>query len=165
MACGNGWGRMQNPKGRQGTSRKPHDRDEFRAHLESKIDEVCEGVKVGMTVNNACRAAGVNPTTYYVWRQKAKDGVEPYAGLYERIITAMAQGERTLAGRVFKASEDDWRAALAILERTHGKRWGRTMDVRAKVNHVISKMSDDELEREVKCLESKLGLGPSENSD
>ena len=151
------------PKNRQGQHRAPRDDDELFEYLENKCDEIIKGIMIGLSYNAACRAAGVNPATYYLWRQKANAGIVPYDKIIAKINNAKAIGERTLAGRVFKASENDWRAAMAILERRHRKRWGKDappVDSGKKkdpdVSSPVEEMTYDERIARIKELQARI---------
>ena len=140
---------------------KPHDDEELEAILKEKAEEIRQALKLGLSIGSACRAAGISDCTYYNWRKKARDGILPYAEIFEYIRTGFAEGERTLAGRVFEASEKDWRAGMAILERRHKKRWGKEPAIvntnnNANVNSTDNMTFEERLNR-IEELKRKLG--------
>ena len=92
------------------------------------IDTICSYVRVGMKYKDAARAAGIGESTFYNWRVKgehAKSGV--YKEFVESLSEANAQAKLVLVSRVHKASENDWRAAMSILEHRWPQDWGRVV--------------------------------------
>ncbi len=60
----------------------------------ARAREVFEGIGLGMSIMDACLAAGVSRPTYYVWRAHAEAGVPAYVALMEAAEAAARRGER-----------------------------------------------------------------------
>ena len=116
-----------------GRGRKPRSKEDTIKIMKDKLKEICNGISIGLTVNDACRAAGIGAYTLYKWQEKAKN--DPDLDFFEEAIEeARAKGERMLAGRIVGHSEKDWRAAAWILERRHNERWGVPKDPVVQIN-------------------------------
>lgn len=78
-------------------------------------------IRQGLAPERAAAAAGLGERTWYSWREKAADGVEPYLSAVERMETARAQLEgELLAAQIASGKEDTraWQALMTVLERT-----------------------------------------------
>ena len=106
-----------------GLGKKPKDPSDKIENLNARFDAMCENLKIGMSMTDAARAIGVNPRTAYAWLEKEKKGLAGYEGLADKFDMARADGQRTLAKRIYNASLDDWKAAGWILERRHPESW------------------------------------------
>lgn len=87
---------------------------------------IVKGVRAGAHFKTAAEAAGVSEATFHRWMKagsEAKSGIQH--DLYEDVKRAAAELEVELAARIGKAAVEEWRAALALLERRHPERWGR----------------------------------------
>lgn len=142
----------------RGQGRKPRNQQQMAEYVQEKIELICKAIKSGLTINNAARAAGVNPNTYYVWKKKGEAGIEPWASYWERVQLAIHQGEAVLANRIATASQDDWRAAAWMLERRHPENWSKQTEVNLKgqLNMNLSEMSDEQLKEELDKAKKKL---------
>ena len=134
--------------GKCGRGAKPKTNQEYFDNLKKKLDEICKGVAIGLTLTDACRAAGVDISTFYTWQNKAK--VNPdYAFFNDKVDEARAQGERMLAGRITEHSKKDWRAAAWLLERRNNAVWGRkdviSLFQMERLRKDLEKVTDEEL--------------------
>jgi transposase-like protein len=59
--------------------------------IEAKMAELIDLVRRGASPELAAGAVGVNPSTWFRWRQRARNGDEPYATIMADIIQAEAQ--------------------------------------------------------------------------
>lgn len=145
--------------------RKPVDKEKAKAYLEERMAKIVAAIRIGLTINNAARAAGVDPGTIYYWKIQAEKGKEPYATVWQSYEQAIAEGERALAGKIAKASDNDWRAAAWILERRHPENWGKQTDVslNGSLNLAVGKMTDEELEIEIQKARRELEDGNQGN--
>ena len=117
--------------------------------VKNSATKVAQFIKMGMTMTDSARAAGVNPRTLFSWMEKAKAGQEGYDEVNEILENARAIGQAVLVQRVIKASEHDWKAAGWILERRHRDIWGKPVDVNMSGSLRIGEMSDEELDAEL----------------
>ena len=89
-------------------------------------ERVVVAVRAGNYAEAACRAAGISPSTFYRWMTRGEQ--EP-SGLYgrfrEAVLQAEGEAEVHAVAIVRRAMAEDWRAALAYLERRHPTRWRR----------------------------------------
>ena len=89
-------------------------------------ERVVQAIRAGNYAEAAARAAGISPSTYYRWLER---GAEEKRGIYRDFSDAVEQAEADAevhaAAVIRKAMSDDWRAALAYLERRHPERWRR----------------------------------------
>ena len=140
------------------SARKPKDPQEAKQFLEDRLDLIVKGIQAGLTIANSARAAGVHPQTIHYWKSQAKQGKQPYKDAMHRYEQAIAEGQRTLAGRIFNASATDWRAAAWILERRHAEDWGKQPDTVMQQNLLVDlrQLSDDELDEELMAAEAEL---------
>lgn len=89
---------------------------------------IVEGLKVVPVLTTVAGAHGIDPSTLMVWRKKGaegKGGNRKYADFFRDSEAAMEQARFTLARDI--ATDPDWRAKLAILERTNPEKFGRTV--------------------------------------
>jgi transposase len=89
-------------------------------------DRIVIAVRAGNYAEAAARSCGIAGSTYYRWLQRG--ALEP-AGIYkdftEAIRRAEAEAEVHAVAILRRAMSEDWRAALAYLERRHPGRWRR----------------------------------------
>lgn len=119
--------------GKKGRGAKPKTSAEYFDGLKKKLDDICKGVAIGMTLTDACRAAGVDISTFYTWQKKALYN-PAYAFFNEAVEDARAQGERSLAARIYEASKQDWRAAAWMLERRNPDIWSNKQTPTVNIN-------------------------------
>ena len=128
------------------------------ARLDKIVEDVARAIALGMTQNDAARAAGVQPRTFESWLEKGRAGNPAYARIVDPIDNARALGQRSLADRIAKASNTDWRAAAWILERRHPEEWGKSTDVRltGNLDLELGKMSDAELDAQIEAADKEI---------
>jgi hypothetical protein len=97
-------------------------------------EEICRLIRAGNFPAIAARSAGIAESTFYRWMERGRSEAKgPYLKFYEAIKEAEAGGEVHLVAVLRKHATDDWRAALALLERRHSDRWRR----RAAFEHTL----------------------------
>lgn len=97
-------------------------------------------IKKGAFINDACEAAGIHRQTYYLWKRKAADDIEPYKSFFVELDKVRQAAICTAVGTIFKAGKKQWQAMAWWLERTYPQRYAvNRLDVPA------SKLLDDEL--------------------
>jgi hypothetical protein len=92
--------------------------------------ELCERVGKALRAGNyaeaAARACDISPASYYRWIQR---GESEQSGIYHEFAAevrkAEAEAEVHAVAILRRAMPEDWRAALAYLERRHPGRWRR----------------------------------------
>jgi hypothetical protein len=87
-------------------------------------DRVVQAVRAGNYADAACQAAGISPSTYYRWMSRgAQEPGSEYARFREDVLRAEAEAEVYAVAILRRAMGEDWRAAMAYLERRHPTRW------------------------------------------
>lgn len=122
-------------------------------------DRIIQSIRAGNHVEPACRSAGIAPSTYYSWLARGEREPEGIYGAFtEELRLAEAKAEVHAVALLRRAMPDDWRAALAYLERRHPERWRRrqTTELTGKGGGPIqtdqrppldlTKLTDDELQ-------------------
>ena len=89
----------------------------LKIHDPNVVDRICTAIKVGATNEQAARCAGVSDRAIRSWLEKAcvPGCRKVYSDFAEALSRARDEGIVTLAARIYKASEHDWRAAAHIL--------------------------------------------------
>ena len=86
-------------------------------------DRIVKAMGAGNYLEAAARSAGVHPSTVYRWLERAErepDGL--YRDFAEEVRRAEADAEVHAVAIVRRAMAEDWKAALAYLERRHPNR-------------------------------------------
>ena len=69
-------------------------------------------------------AAGISSSTYYRWMSRgAQEPGSEYAAFRDAVLRAEAEAEVHAVAILRRAMGEDWRAAIAYLERRHPHRW------------------------------------------
>jgi transposase len=91
------------------------------------LRRICEAVRAGCTKEVAAAYAGVSRSSLHRWLAKgAEEGSDPrYRELAQELRRAEAEAEVHAAAILRRAMADDWRAAVAYLERRHRPRWSK----------------------------------------
>ena len=80
-----------------------------------------KGVRLGMTIKQACSYANIAESTYFMWMQKARAGDEKYLDLLESLKKAEAMNAADCLEIIMGAAKDgSWQAAMCVMERRHG---------------------------------------------
>lgn len=128
--------------------------------------EIASNVQLGLSMQAACKAAGVDHDSAEMWLTKGKGGVEPYATFLGKITEARHKAEAGMAAVVQRcATSDDERISLAAatwwLERRRPERWAKKDMNKVEVKQV-DKLSDGELEDKIKKLAAARGWSGGE---
>jgi transposase-like protein len=83
---------------------------------------IVEAVRVGNTVEVAAAYAGISRSTLHRWLSHEKTDPR-YAALRTEVLKAEAEAEFYAVAIIRRAMPEDWRAALAFLERRRPARW------------------------------------------
>ena len=94
---------------------------DLNTQIQSRI---CEALRKGHYVKEACALAGISVASFYTWKKRGDAGEEPFAAFTEAVEEAEAEAIEYLLTTIHDAAGDDWKAALAILERRN-KAWAR----------------------------------------
>jgi hypothetical protein len=120
-------------------------------------DNLVTMLSAGNYLHVALAAVSVPGQTFRDWMTKgatsSKPVDEPFRELRARVEQARAQGEVRLVTAIAVAAQQDWRAALALLEREFPDRWGpvsvRVREIEAPEQPLVAKPDDDDPFREV----------------
>ncbi len=120
----------------------------------------CESMELAPVYSIACGVTGISYAAFQLWRDRAKNGEEPYLSFIAAVQKAKAKGQRDRLELINAAAKDNWPAAAWILERTAPDDFGR----KARLEHTgegggpvkvqvldMSKMSEEQV--------AKLALG------
>ncbi len=89
-------------------------------------DRIATMIRSGAYAEQAARAAGIAPSTYYSWLERGESGERPFSEFSETIKTAEAKAEQQRVECIQDAAEaGTWQAAAWWLERRFPARWGR----------------------------------------
>ncbi|MGZ6372703.1 MAG: hypothetical protein ACXWL8_04835, partial [Candidatus Limnocylindria bacterium] len=87
---------------------------------------IIDMIGYGVFAETAARAAGISPSTYYLWLQRGNAGEAPFSEFSDAVRAREAAVEVEAVSVLKAAAEDgDWRAAMRFLERRFPSRWGR----------------------------------------
>ena len=74
----------------------------------------------------AARSAGVSESTFHRWMSRGEQEQSgPFRAFREAVVLAESEAEVYAVAILRRAMPEDWRAALAYLERRHPSRWRR----------------------------------------
>lgn len=83
-------------------------------------------IRAGAYAEQAARAAGIVPSTYYSWMERGESGERPFSEFSEPLKTADAQAEQQRVEHIQNAADNGtWQAAAWWLERRFPGRWGQ----------------------------------------
>lgn len=91
------------------------------------VTRLCQALLSGNTIENACRMAGIDSSTYYRYRDEAKKAEvgSPLAQFMEKVNEALSQAEHRNVLVIQTAAKKHWQAAAWFLERRNPREWAR----------------------------------------
>jgi predicted transcriptional regulator len=127
-------------------------------------ERIVNAIRAGNYAEQAARAAGISPATYYRWLKRGeREAGGIYHDFYEAVRSAEAEAEVYAVAIIRKAMGDDWRAAAHYLERRHPQRWRRhetrehTGEARVTTEHLADPKTREELREIARRI---TGAGP-----
>ncbi len=88
--------------------------------------KLVEAISAGNFYETACTHAGIEYQTFRNWMKAGEQATNGrFFDFFEAITRAEAEAEMRAVEMIRQAMPDDWRAAVALLERRHPDRWGR----------------------------------------
>lgn len=119
-------------------------------------DKIVEGVLKGNYVSTVCQSVGINRSTYYDWKKKGKQGIEPYKQFYDRVTEAEAQAEMDILNVIYTNAIDEgnWVSSAWILERKYPDRFGK--------REQMALATDNDFKLEISTAKSPYELGEEE---
>lgn len=117
----------------------------MRTKLTPRIKKtLVKAISDGNYVKTACIHAGISEAVYYKWKKRGEDEIERiiialengdevkvdpgerrYVEFVESVAKAEAGAEVDAVECIKDSMKEDWRAALAFLERRFPEKWGR----------------------------------------
>lgn len=87
---------------------------------------IVQAIRAGNYADAAARSAGISPSTYYRWLERGERAASgAHREFRDAVKRAEADAEVHAVAIVRKAMAEDWRAAMAYLERRYPERWRR----------------------------------------
>ena len=115
-------------------------------------DRIVRAIRAGNYAEAACHSAGISSSTFYRWMTRGDAEAGAYRVFREAVLQAEAEAEVHAVAIIRRAMTDDWRAAMAYLERRYPSRWRRhqTTELTGELrsHHAepdFSQLSDDDL--------------------
>lgn len=117
------------------------------------IEAMCKDASKGLSKRAIMARAGYSLDSWYLWVQKAEEGVEPYSLWYRCMLIAIAKAEGELIDLVKLGAQGDWKAAKWLLEQLNKGEYGptpvqQTVNVHGDVNqtneHSVNYLSQDD---------------------
>jgi Homeodomain-like domain len=138
--------------------------------LTSKAQKaITDALRAGAIAEDAARATGVSRRTYHRWLQRgeAADAPPRFVAFANAVRKTESEARIAAVTAITDAMPEDWRAALAYLERRYPAEWARTSrlehtgaeggPVEVKGSRDLSRLSMAELEQ-LQALEQKMGV-------
>jgi transposase len=104
-------------------------------------NDLCNLLRIGISIEDACDQVGIHHATYYNWnrqalaaqkKRKLNDEQTRYLNFFEAVKKARAESKIRCVISIDKAANklDDWRAAAWLLERRFPEEYGRRDQVK-----------------------------------
>ncbi len=115
-------------------------------------ERIVGSIRAGAYAEQAARAAGIAPSTYYDWLRRGEAGEPTFSEFSEALRAGEAEAEIAAVATIREAAQaGDWRAAAHYLERRHPERWGR--GTRPGVEHAeVRQATPEDFDAEVEGL-------------
>jgi hypothetical protein len=118
--------------------------------------QLCELIGQGHYLEIACKASGLDYTTFRRWMVRGQEEEEgPYRQFCDAVNGAQAQAEVTILNHWLKQVPRDWKACRDLLERRFRDRWSRNDKVELSGNVNLTNDIDSDIDR----LLAQLGTG------
>jgi transposase-like protein len=122
-------------------------------------EQIAESIRAGAYAEQAARAAGISPSTFYDWLRRGEAGEAPFSEFSETVRAREAEAEVAAVTMIRQAAEaGDWRAAAHYLDRKHPERWGRLSPPaveRVEEGHPTPEQFDEEVEKLLAAMEEE----------
>jgi len=141
---------MTDEQAREGRPRKRPSKEQ-----EENIASVIEG---GRSIHEACRRAGVHPSTFYSWMEYGEDEPESAWGDFrERLVRARGEGEGQYRQTLMMLAEEtgDTATLMAMLKQRYPESWGDVDRGEQQGGVVVNVGDPDEYEIDPDTLEVK----------
>ena len=120
---------------------------------EEQIAGVIEG---GGSIREACRRAGVHPSTFYSWMEYGEEeDAGPFADFRDRLVRARGEGESQYRQTLMEIAEDtgDTATLMAMLKQRYPESWGEVDRGEQQGGVVVNVGDPDEYEVDPDTLE------------
>lgn len=81
-------------------------------YTKETVKEICDNLKLGLTIKDVCEYVGINPDTFFDWQKNKPD-------FSDRIKRAQMECKRRCISIIHRASINSWQASAWWLERRH----------------------------------------------
>lgn len=93
------------------------------------LEKLYNYVRMALPLDQACRLAGINPSTYYLWKKRASEGTEPeYLEFIEKLDACQAEAQAKLVQDI--QLDKSWQSKAWILERRFSKEWKPRQEIK-----------------------------------
>lgn len=118
----------------------------------------------GASVEHACDYAGIAPSTYYEWLQRAEAGDEGFVEFAEAVTRARGHGVVTDLCAISDAVRaHDWHAAAWRLQHRYPAEYGAKLKIsgdEANPLRVLHDLPQADLDARIQALLAQTGYGP-----
>lgn len=135
-----------------GGDSKPSGRDPKLTR--QRQEEIAQTIEQGGSINEACRKATINKTTFYNWLEEGEHQEEGiYAEFFNRITRARGEGEATYRQALLQIAleNDDAATLMSMLKQRYPDSWGdvkrgEQADGSIKIEREVVEAAEDALE-------------------
>lgn len=118
-------------------------------------EAICDGLRKGNYITTCCRAVGISIPTYYYWKKKGEQGLEPYKTFLEKVDEAEANGEMLHLEIIHdNALTGNWLSSAWLLERKYPDRFGK--------REKMALQTDNDFKLEISTAKSPYEMGLEE---
>ena len=107
---------------------------------EERQEALCNLLRRAISIEAACQIVGIDESLYYKWRKRGREELQrvaedgrrrvrkdekPYVAFFKESTRAQGEAEQTLTKHWYNAANEDWRAAMELLQRKFPERWSK----------------------------------------
>jgi hypothetical protein len=157
------------PKAKAKRESKPPNLRGRDTKLDKEVqDALVRLISQGSTIRDACAAASIAASTYYVWRQRGE--VEPlgiYSDFVQALDQAVAAAKVALISSVHKSGKKQWRAAAWMLSHRYPDEYGAlprdvTIHRADESKRPLKEISDEQLYKDRAATKAALASARAE---
>lgn len=89
-----------------------------------KVERILNAIRLGLSIVDACEFAGIPRASYYEYKEKGEQGLQPYSAFTDSLKKAILEREMRLLSNLERQSEN-WVVSAWRLERMFPEKYGR----------------------------------------